>query len=77
MQTQADTMKLAPAADIVTRVVELYESFKRALGSRVATRRNASIVATHVSRSAAPPEFLSVYLASIPFTNGDAWEVMR
>jgi hypothetical protein len=48
-----------------------------AWSSRVAARWNPSIVATDISRSEAPPDFLSTYLATVPFTNGDAWEVVR
>ena len=55
----------------------LLSMLRRAFDSRVAARRDTRIVATHVSRISDHPEFVSMYLASIPFTNGDAWEVVR
>jgi hypothetical protein len=77
MQTQAVHATPANAADIVTRAVEWLRTWTRAFDSRVAARQSANVVATHVSHGANHPEFLDVYLSSIPFTNGDAWEVLR
>ena len=41
--------------------------------SGVAAGRHAKLVASRVGRD----DVLGVYLAAVPFTNGDAWEVLR
>jgi hypothetical protein len=74
MSAQASTLGgLSPLDAIVGHLRE----WVRSLDSRVAARRNARVVATRVGLNAAPAEVLSVYLGSIPFTNGDAWEALR
>lgn len=50
-------------AVVVSHEVENYETWKRAFDQHAASRRSAGVVATHVNRDAAQPNFLSVYLA--------------
>jgi hypothetical protein len=75
MNSLAPTFTGLAAIDQV--VVSLRDAARALGGHRSAARHEASIVAPHVDRSAAPTDSLGVYLAAIPFLNGDAWEVVR
>jgi hypothetical protein len=77
MSTVASTFTGLAALSALAVYVRDVRDGVRARSNRVARRGNASVVATDVSRSAAPAEFLSTYLTSVHFTHGDAWEVMR
>ena len=50
-------------AVVVSHEVENYETWKRAFDQHAASRKNAGVVATHINRDAAQPNFLSVYIA--------------
>jgi hypothetical protein len=52
--------------------IYLHDAVRRFAGA-AAVRREPSDVAPNVNRSAD----LALYFATIPFVNGDAWEVLR
>ena len=73
MQTQAQTSNLATVAVLVSHAVSDYETWKRAFDGHAAARRHASIVATHVNRSAENPSFVGIYLAATDAAKLDAF----
>jgi hypothetical protein len=74
MSALAPTFTGLAALDVV---VAYLRDGVRAFGSRFAARPNATISAPHVDRSADRPDYLRVYLGTVSFVNGDAWEVFR
>jgi hypothetical protein len=71
------TLVQPQTATLVTRALDCLTTWKRAFYGEPAARRDASLVVTEESRAMDNPQVLRVYLAAIPFINGDAWEVVR
>lgn len=73
----AQYTNLMQTQSLVTRMLESIKTWKRSFFGEEVTRRDASLVANEVNWHANSAHHLGIYLASIAFVAGDAWEVVR